>query len=42
VNAESEKAIQGKVVVNDHLFTGIAESVGLLPARCNWIIRNDQ
>ena len=32
---------QGTVVINEHVFSNIAEAVGLLPARCNWIIKND-
>lgn len=39
---ESEKKItQGTVIINDHLFSKIAEIVGLLPVRCNWIIKNN-
>lgn len=29
------------MVINEHIFSNIAEAVGLLPARCNWIIKND-
>jgi len=32
---------QGTVVIKDHIFSDIAESIGLMPARCNWIIKND-
>ena len=32
---------QGTVVIKDHIFSDIAESIGLMPARCNWIIRNE-
>ncbi len=28
-------------MINDYLFSKIAESIGLLPVRCNWIIKND-
>ena len=39
---ESEKKMtQGTVVINNHIFSDIAESIGLMPARCNWIIRNE-
>lgn len=27
--------------MNEHIFSDIAESIGLMPARCNWIIRNE-
>lgn len=29
------------MIINERIFSTIAESVGLLPARCNWIIKNE-
>lgn len=39
---ESEKkTTQGTVLINEHLFSKIAQSIGLMPSRCHWIIRSD-
>ena len=39
---ESDKKLtQGTVLINENLFSKIAESIGLMPSRCNWIIRSD-
>ena len=29
------------MVVNSHVFSTIAETLGLMPARCSWVIKNE-